>query len=411
MTPSDDPNLTPPHDRTPVGAVPRFPGERDDPVGSAEVPAIDAPQPPGKLKRRVIPSPPEIDQMKGRQTLAFLVVLSLAACVILAAVGALNTLADPYGMVGMQLLPTVTDTDRTIKADAIEALDKAPRLVLLGSSRAKRYEPAYLREKTGLRTFNASVSGVGGTADSWAMINFIHDTFPDSRPAYFWLIDVESFVPFAIQGRTAAEPRLARYVEGASDDGSRFASVLRNSWDGRSSVASWATAKDSVRLLLNRDKITRTAAKTRKKYLPDGGLTPRVWDKKHYDHAYPSTVRRYTDLYTNVYTKLDPEAKTYFERTLRFANDHGATPVIVLTPINPKLLKVVAPLGWTRMHKEVVDYVESLHGLYDFVLVDISDSTKFGADPQQFDDGVHMTTVNTRRAVDYVLKQTGGIPK
>jgi len=182
-------------------------------------------------------------------------------------------------------------------------------------------------------------------------------------------------------------------------------------WDNRSSVFSWVTAKDSVRVLRNRDKVKRSDQKYRSNYMPDGGLKPRLWSEKYWAHAFPSSVRRYTDLYSGAYKKLDPEAQRYFERTLAFMNDHGATPLIVLTPINPKLLKIIAPLGWPQRHQQVLDYLASLHGKYDFVFVDISDITKFGADPKQFDDGVHMTTVNTRRAIDYVLKQTGGIPK
>ena len=45
---------------------------------------------------------------------------------VMAAVGTLNTLADPYGMIGMKLLPRATTSDRTIKADAIEALKQGP---------------------------------------------------------------------------------------------------------------------------------------------------------------------------------------------------------------------------------------------------------------------------------------------
>ena len=369
------------------------------------------PGPKAGLKKRLIPDPPEIDQGNGRQTLAFLVVLALGACIVMAAVGTLNTLADPYGLVGMRLLPTVTTSDRTIKADALQQLTQAPQLVVLGSSRSKRYEPKYLQQRTGRRTFNAGVSGIGGTADAWAMTNFIHDTFPDAHPAYFWLLDVESFVPFAIQGRTAVEPRLARYVEGSGTIAHTPAAIARSVWDNRSSVFSWVTAKDSVRVLRNRDKVKRSDQKYRSNYMPDGGLKPRLWSEKYWAHAFPSSVRRYTDLYSGAYKKLDPEAQRYFERTLAFMNDHGATPLIVLTPINPKLLKIIAPLGWPQRHQQVLDYLASLHGKYDFVFVDISDITKFGADPKQFFDGVHMTTVNTRRAIDYVLKQTGGIPK
>lgn len=372
--------------------------------------AGDEPAPRAGLKKRVIPDPPEIDQAKGRQTLGFLVVLALAAFVIMAAVGTFNTLADPYGMVGMKLLPSATTSDRTIKADAIEALKQPPQLVVLGSSRSMRYEPKYLEQKAGLRTFNAGVNGIGGTADAWAMTNFIHDTWPQAGPAYFWLLDVESFVPFKVQGRTANEPRLAQYVGGAGAEHS-VRSVLRAVAQNRTTMFSWVTAKDSLRVILNRDQAKVKASKYRDNFLPDGMLKQRLWTEKEWARRFPKSVKRYGDLYRNVYKKLDPEAQSYFERTLKFMNDHGATPLIVLTPINPKLLKVLGPLGWPERHQQVVDYVASLEGKYDFVFVDITDMTKFGADPVQFYDGVHMATINTRRAIDYVLKQTGGIPK
>ena len=362
------------------------------------------------LKKRIIPDPPEIDQAKGRKTFAFLVVLALAAFVLMAAVGTLNTLADPYGMVGMKLLPSATTSDRTIKADAIEALKQGPQLVVLGSSRSMRYEPKYFAEKTGLRTFNAGVNGIGGTTDAWAMTNFILDTWPDADPAYFWLLDVESFVPFKVQGRTANEPRLAQYV-GEAGARRSVRSVLRAVEENRTTMFSWVTAWDSVRVLLNRDKAVVKASKYRDTFLPDGMLKQRLWSEKEWSRRFPKSLKRYGDLYRNAYKKLDPEAQRYFERTLKLMNDQGATPLIVLTPINPKLLKVVGPLGWPERHQQVVDYVASLEGKYHFVFVDITDMTTFGADPKQFYDGVHMTTINTRRAIDYVLQQTGGLPK
>ena len=150
---------------------------------------------------------------------------------------------------------------------------------------------------------------------------------------------------------------------------------------------------------------------TRKKFLPDGGQVERPWTQKEWDRRFPKSVKRYGDLYRNAYKKLDPEAQRYFERTLKLMNDQGATPLIVLTPINPKLLKVVGPLGWPERHQQVLDYLASLESKYDFVFVDITDMTKFDADPKQFYDGVHLTTINTRRAIDYVLQQTGGLPK
>jgi hypothetical protein len=325
-------------------------------------------------------------------------------------VGTFNTLADPYGTIGLHLLPTATTSDRTIKADAVEALTAAPELVVLGSSRSMRYEPRYLKRKTSLRTFNGGVNGIGGTADAWAMASFIHDQWPDSSPDYLWLVDVESFVPFEVQGRTANEPRLAQYV-GEAGAGHALVPVVRSVAQNRSTMFSWVTAKDSLRVLLNREKVKRKASKYRDTFLPDGGLKKNPYSDKQFNRRFPRSVTRYRSLYKNVYHELDPETERYLERTLELMNAQGARPVVVLTPINPKLLKVLEPLGWYTRHQQVLDYLESLHDTYDFELLDITDVTGFGADPRQFHDGVHMTEVNTRRAIDYILAKTGGFPR
>ena len=381
-------------------------------AGAKEPGAGPGPEPAPKagLKKRVIPDPPEIDQAKGRQTLAFLIVLALAACVAMAAVGTFNTLADPYGTIGMRLLPSATTTDRTVKADLIAALRRPPQLIVLGSSRSMTYEPAYLKRKTGLRTFNAGLNGIGGTADSWAIVNFIHERFPASRPAYFWLVDVESFVPFSVQGRTAAEPRLARYIDETSASRS-VSSVLTKVYRDRATVFSWTTAGESWRVLTQRKQAAQTTSSYRKRFRPDGTYIPRGKTATVFKKYFLPSVQRYRDLYTNAYHGLDPRAKAYFERTLAFVNIHGATPLIVLTPINPKTLKVIGPLGWYTRHRQVVDYLKSLQADHRFVFIDLTAIATFNGDPEQFTDGVHMSTVNTRRAIDYVLRKTGGIPK
>ena len=46
----------------------------------------------------------------------------------------------------------------------------------------------------------------------------------------------------------------------------------------------------------------------------------------------------------------------------------------------------------------------------DLVFLDMTDPTVFGFDKKEWYDGVHMTTVNTRLAIDYILEQTGDWP-
>ncbi len=338
-----------------------------------------------------------------------MLVLVLFTALVMGAVLALNVVADPYGSVGTHYLPTVTTSDRTVKADRVEQLEEGPELVLLGSSRSMRYEPEYLEEKTGLSAFNAGVNGIGGTADAWAMSQTIHDTWPEADPAYLWLLDVESFVPFEVGARTANEPRMAQYV-GQASIGKGPREFARALWDNRSTLFSLDTAKDSARLLLYREEAKSSQSKYRKQILADGVLKPRKWSEREWKRRWPKSVERYSNLHKNVYKGLDPTAQEYFEKTLAFMNEQGQTPVIVLTPVNPKLRTILAPLGWTERYEEVVAYVESLQGEYDFVFIDTTDPRVFGFDKKEWYDGVHLTTVNTRRAIDYILEQTGGWP-
>ena len=243
--------MTPPDDSTPTA-----------PDGGAT--EDQRPGPGSRLKQRVIPDPPEMDQLQGRRAFGFLLVLVLVTALVMGAVLALNVVADPYGYVGSHYFPTVTTSDRTVKADKYEQLRESPELVILGSSRSMRYEPEYLKENTGLSTFNAGVNGIGGTADAWAMSQFIHDTWPESDPAYLWLLDVESFVPFEVGARTANEPRMAQYVGQASiTKGPReFARALV---ENRSTLLSLDTAWDSARLILYREEAKSSQSKYRKK--------------------------------------------------------------------------------------------------------------------------------------------------
>jgi hypothetical protein len=369
-------------------------------------PRRDAVPRPGKLKQRVIPDPPEMSQSSGGRAFWFVLVLALVTVLVLGGALTLNVIADPYGSVGTGLFPTVTTSDRTVKADKVERLEQGPELVVLGSSRAMRYEPSYLEQRTGLSTFNAGINGIGGTADAWAMTRFIHDTWEDTDSAYLWLLDVESFVPFEVGARTP---------DGAGDAGQPYVGegvgeLARAVWENRSTLLSLDTAYDSTRLLLQRDEARSKQREYRRRILDDGLLERRAWSAKEWKRRWPQSVERYSTLHREFYRELDPTAREYVEKTLAFMNERGQTPVVALTPINPRLRRILAPLGWTDRHEEVVAYLESLRGEYDLVLVDMTDPQVFGFDRREWYDGVHMTTVNTRPAIDYILEQTGGWP-
>ena len=284
---------------------------------------------------------------------------------------------------GTHLFPTVTTSDRTIKADRIEALKQPPQLVVLGSSRSMRYEPSYLEKKTGLRTFNAGVNGIGGTADAWAMTNSSTRCGRTRIPTTSgWWTSSPS-----CRSRSRRAPPTSRAWRSSwarPPPPAARSQLAKAIWQNRSTVFSFVTAKDSLRVLLYRDKAKNSQSKYQKQILADGVLEQRLWSKKEWNRRYPKSVKRYSDLYKNAYKKLEPEARRrYFEKTLKFMNEQGATPLIVLTPINPKLAKIVEPAGLVQSrHQQVVDYIESLKGKYHFVFVDLTDTVDVRRRPQ-----------------------------
>ena len=121
-------------------------------------------------------------------------------------------------------------------------------------------------------------------------------------------------------------------------------------WQNRSTLFSLDTAYDSARLLLYREEAKNSQSKYQKQILADGVLKPRKWSEKEWKRRWPNSIERYSAIHKNVYKELDPTAQEYFEKTLAFMNEQGKTPVIVLTPVNPKLRKILGPLGWDDRH-------------------------------------------------------------
>ena len=73
--------------------------------------------------------------------------------------------------------PLYVPTDRAVKLRLIKRLPQAPQLLILGGSRASRFEPSYFEQLTGLRGFNLALQN-GRPEDAWAFVNFVHQRFP-----------------------------------------------------------------------------------------------------------------------------------------------------------------------------------------------------------------------------------------
>jgi hypothetical protein len=312
----------------------------------------------------------------------------------LLAVFVLDAVVDPYGRLGTGLFPTLVPTDRPVKAALVERLRTAPKLLVFGSSRALKIDPAYLERKLGQPGFNAAVSD-GRPEDAWAFLNLLHARFPASRPHYLWLVDVEAFRPTAGAG-VLDTPALARYLP----SGVRW----RRRLSGLLALLSWSEAHASWRVLTGpAPKLASTV------FAPDGF---RRYDVHDAAFAHGATLagqlRASEALYAGVYSRyrrLDPGQERWFERTLAKMDAWGEPPLVVLTPVQPQMRRTLAPLGWSARRRQVLSFLAGLHARYRFRVVDMTDLASFGGSPRGFYDGFHMTLPNVHRLLDALLRE------
>ena len=333
----------------------------------------------------------------------------IGALALLGCVGAFSAIVDPYGFVGSAVFPTAVLSDRATKACLAERLAVAPQLVVYGSSRAMKIDPAYVSRLSGYTSFNAAVSSAT-PADAWAFANFLHDRFPGAGRHVLWLLDVESFRARPLDPGLFATPALARYFSASA----RVGAQLDSAW----TLLSWKAAQDAFRVATSKaaSAATRVPCTYRTngvtEYAPNG---LRQWDFHDLAQARGTSlstginqsITEYRTIYRSGYPRLDPVPRRWFERTLLAFHAWGARPVIVLTPVQPKLARVIGPLGWERRHAEVVRYLRGLGKRVPFTLLDASRVATFGGNRRAFYDGVHMTAPNARRLVAWAIRRTG----
>ncbi len=348
--------------------------------------------------------PPRVPSGGARR---FLVGALCGGVLLSGSVGAFNVLADPYGYAGSGLFAVAILSDRPIKACLVQRLSYAPSLAILGSSRAEKVEPHYLKARTGLRGFNAAVSSATPD-DAWAFANLLHDKASGAPQRVLWFLDIESMRARPVNPGLLSTPSLSRYLARST--------VVRGAFQGALSMLSWRTAADSwktidatlaggVGSLSHRSCTIRTNGVT--EYAPDGYRrfdfhdvavrrgTPLV-------RSIGKTIAEYRAIYAGD-TRFARSAERRFEQSVSTLNRWHVRPVIVLTPVHPRFARELGPLGWTRRRVELVAYLRSLRPHLRFDLLDASEIRSFHGRPQDFYDGVHMKVANVRRLLDWVV--------
>jgi hypothetical protein len=321
-----------------------------------------------------------------------------AAAVLVAVVTVFNLLTDPWGVFGVGIFPPRVNQDRSTKADLLAGLQEPPELLIYGSSRAWTVEAARLEQATGLRTFNAAVTA-GRPADAYVFTEVVHDRWPEAKPDFLWLLDVEAFLRGPLPPSLLAESRFSRYLPWRAKSAAQLNEL---GW-----LASWTGLQASYEVWKKHPTREKVRASWLKRISPDGTVkTPSSSEAR----ATAKKLARWTEETVAQYrsfARLDPEAETYVEKTLQLFASWSGAGVVVLTPTQPEVLTAAQRAGWRLRHAETLRLLEQAQEQYDFAIVDMTSIASFGGDPAGFFDATHMTTENQRKMIDAALSRAG----
>lgn len=375
------------------------------PDGEADTAQPELPTPAsgeGRRARRRGPAAADVSLSGDGHARRFLVALLAAGAALMILVGAFNAVVDPYGVIGTQIFPIKSMTDREIKADLVAKMSKPPEILIFGSSRGWRLDPRFIRKQTGRNAFNASVSG-GKTLDAWAFTNLVHDRFPSARLDFLWIFDVTELVHTKVSPGVRNTASLRRYFSWRDLYGSTASDI--------GSLFSWSTLLTSIDTLRNLKADRAKVEQQREHWSADGWFIDSKKQTEIDKHPpLPNVkphIRDKSAIYRG-YHALDPRAMRFFEQTLQKFASWGGRGLIVIAPSEPRLIAALRPLGYEARYREVLAYLAALQKRYDFKVVDMSTVDKYGGSGHDFRDGVHLRTSGMERMMKKVLEQTGG---
>jgi hypothetical protein len=320
---------------------------------------------------------------------------------VLATVLALNVVVDPFALAGTGLVPTAVEPDRSIKLDLLQKLKRGPEILIMGSSRSRQAEPAYLRQLTGYTGFNAGVTG-GTSADEYVFTRLAADLFPHQKRRYIWFTDI-GLAGGGVLPQLAQDPRARRYLR----RGTRFALA-----DVKTYLSTDAT-KTSWRVF---EKCVLASCRSHISFRADGSLTNQ---SLHYlpEHAKSlqasvarevAGVRAHHESLTQARSDLEaPGRFFYFDRALAFMNRRGEVPVIVLNPVYPSVLATLNRYGFGG-RRATLEMVAKLHRRFRFVFIDAEDSRKWGGKALDWSNATHINRANMRTLLRYVVAHSDG---
>jgi len=313
------------------------------------------------------------------------VTVTAAAAVILGAVGFAAAPARAGGYDPPAGL--IVKSELRLKANLIRKnLARSPQLVFFGGSRSQRFDPAFARRTTGLRSVNIAESNARPEA-AWGMLNWFYAKWPDAKVRWVWGMQAGMLRDLDLDPALLQDSRFYPYFP---DD---------------------LLAHQRALLPDTTAEMPRMYGFLRNKYSNLGMCVQNVYDKRF---AQGLTLNASLDAYIarmlHGSRGADSEvtrARSYFEKTVALLNEHGTTPVIVLMPIHPRVLRVMRAHDMGGERERLRQYLAELGQTAQIKVLDLTTITSFNGRADWFYDGVHITRGNANRVILTVKRKAG----
>lgn len=270
--------------------------------------------------------------------------------------------------------------DRSLKCDLVQKLSSAPELVVLGGSRAQRFEPSVIEDLTGLSAFNFAVQNCRPT-DAYAISKYLFARSPSTKLHCLYAIQATSLVDAPMDQALLYDKRLSQWFP---ED------LLQSQKEALGEVENRRVPSGNV-------------------YSDRGAIEYNGYDKRleqgvTFEKTMKGYLARMVPRAATSPTSGSGLSKFYLRKLLRLYNTHGVTPVLVIMPYHPEALSAFRAVGWQAKEDALNEYLSELHERYDFRVLDYLDIDSFGGSADWFYDGAHVTKDNAslilRQAVE-----------
>ncbi len=294
---------------------------------------------------------------------------------VLVAVSLLNYVVDPYGRYGTGAVPPLEIQPRSDKYKLMVAQPDNAQILLLGSSRMFLMRPRLVKELTGLRTFNATISRAM-PRDYLILGRFaIHTMHPQRIIAG---VDLQVFHPTILwdNGVWLRKSPLRVY---AGDN-----SPAPSAEEEFSTLLNLQQTFDSIRSVWQ----ALTVPPLPFSYDADGGLKPGVHPENDSSLRGNGSVGD-PDFWAS-YTALAPDRLDEVRAFFKLCQEAHVELDIVLLPFDGRALQRLQTIpNFVARLEEYRKFLQESEELYGIKVYDYTDPASLGGDPTDFQDYFH----------------------